>query len=43
MNDVGNYRPISLLPVISKVYEKFNAKQIMKYYECNNLFAYLQM
>lgn len=41
-NDVGNYRPISLLPVISKVYEKCIAKQIIEYYESNNLFANVQ-
>lgn len=38
-SNVSNYRPISLLPVISKVVEKIMASQIMKYFESNNLFC----
>ena len=30
---INNYRPISLLPVISKVLEKFIANQLSKYFE----------
>jgi hypothetical protein len=36
-SDVNNYRPISLLPVISKVYEKLIYKQIYAYFETNFL------
>lgn len=35
----GNYRPISLLPVISKVLEKCIAMQIVEHFEINNLFT----
>ena len=33
-----NYRPISLLPVISKVFEKVVHKQVYDYFVSNNLF-----
>ena len=33
----GNYRPISLLPVISKVFEKIVFSQLYKYFNDNNL------
>lgn len=36
-NDVNNYRPISLVPVFSKVLEKVMSTQIVAYLECNNL------
>ena len=35
---VTNYRPISLLPVLSKVIEKTIAKQLSGYFEDNQLF-----
>nr|WP_253308705.1 reverse transcriptase family protein [Rickettsia endosymbiont of Ceutorhynchus assimilis] len=38
-DDVGNYRPISLLPVLSKVFEKCISAQILHYFESNNLFT----
>ena len=34
-----NYRPISLLPIISKIFEKCLAKQIVHYFETNELFS----
>ena len=36
---VGNYRPISLLPILSKVLEKIIANQLMLFLESNNLLA----
>ena len=36
--DAGNYRPISLLPALSKVAEKVIANQIYKYLETTNQF-----
>ena len=35
---INNYRPISLLPVISKVLEKIIANQLSQYFEDNKLF-----
>jgi hypothetical protein len=35
--DVNNYRPISLLPVISKIYEKVVYAQLYRYFEANFL------
>ena len=40
--DVGNYRPISLLPCLSKIAEKVIVKQINSYFEFNNLFPKTQ-
>lgn len=37
--DVSNYRPISLLPILSKVLEKCMSLQITAYFEQNNLFS----
>ena len=37
-NDFGNYRPISLLNVISKIYERAVYNQIYEYFVLNNLF-----
>ena len=36
-NDMNNYRPISLLPIISKIFEKIVQKQLYKYLNDNNL------
>ena len=38
-DDVRNYRPISLLPVISKILEKIVANQLMDFLESNKLLA----
>lgn len=37
-NDVNNYRPISLLPVLSKVFERCLSQQIVAFFESNNIF-----
>lgn len=37
-DDLSNYRPISLLPIISKIFEKAIKKQIVEYLENHNLF-----
>ena len=37
--NIGNYRPISLLPVISKILEKIVANQLMAFLETNKLLA----
>ena len=37
--DINNYRPISLLPVFSKVLEKVLAIQLGSYFEDNNIFS----
>ena len=39
VNDIGNYRPISLLPVLSKVFEKSATNQLIKYLEENSLIS----
>ena len=39
---INNYRPISLLPVISKVLEKHIANQLSQYFEDTKLFHYNQ-
>ena len=33
----GNYRPISVLPVIGKIFEKIVNKQLMNFLEVNNV------
>ena len=38
-NDFGNYRPISLLPTLSKIIEKIVQKQLYEYMDSNNLFS----
>ena len=37
-----NYRPISLLPVISKIFEKVIHKQLLNYFTSNNMFSQCQ-
>ena len=37
--NVNNYRPISLLPIISKILEKIVANQLMDFLESNHLLA----
>ena len=39
VDDVGNYRPISLLPIISKVLEKIISNQLMEFLESHNLLS----
>ena len=38
-NNMGNYRPISILPVLSKIIEKSATNQLVKYFEDNNLLS----
>ena len=42
VDDIGNYRPISLLLIISKIMEKCMAIKIGKHFEENNLFTEAQ-
>ena len=37
-SDLNNYRGISILPPLNKVFEKILAAQIRNYFESNNLF-----
>ena len=41
-NDINNYRPISILPAISKVFEKIIAKQLSNFFEENKLLTNCQ-
>ncbi|RYA67263.1 hypothetical protein DD592_27655 [Enterobacter cloacae complex sp. 2DZ2F20B] len=41
-NDLNNYRPISILPVFSKIFEKVLHTQLYSYFEKNNLFSNFQ-
>lgn len=36
-DDPGNFRPISLLPIFSKIFEKILLKQITNYVQANRL------
>ena len=38
-SDPNNYRPIALLPVISKVMEKYNNESILNFLESNNIIS----
>jgi len=38
LNDLNNYRGISVLPPIAKVFEKIISSQIIIYFNCNKLF-----
>ena len=40
--DPGNYRPVSILSIISKIFEKVVCDQLSEYLECNNLMYDLQ-
>ena len=41
-NDISNYRPISILPVISKIFERVTLNQLTKYFEKHDLITGLQ-
>ena len=38
-NDINNYRPISILPVISKIVEKAITKRLVEFLENNKLLS----
>ena len=42
VNALSNYRPISLLPALSKVFEKISCNQITEYLNLNNIFHEVQ-
>lgn len=42
VNDLSNYRPISLLPIVSKVLEKIVSVQLTQFLESNNLLSNTQ-
>lgn len=42
VNDPSNFRPISLVPIFSKVFEKIISNQIINFFNVNNLFARCQ-
>ncbi|EEZ99812.1 putative RNA-directed DNA polymerase from transposon X-element-like Protein [Tribolium castaneum] len=41
-NDISNYRPISLVPILAKVFEFILKKQINSYFENNSLYSQFQ-
>ena len=36
-NDIGNFRPISILPAFSKIFEKLILKQLLRHFNSNSL------
>ena len=42
MNNKGNYRPISILPIISKVFEKEVFQQLFHYLKVNSILSKFQ-
>nr|CAI5865990.1 unnamed protein product [Callosobruchus analis] len=40
--DTSNYRPIALLPILSKIFETIINKQIVEFFQVNNLFSSCQ-
>ena len=42
INDISNYRPISILPVISKIFERATLNQLITFFEENCLLSALQ-
>ena len=41
--NAGNYRPLSVLPIFSKILEKVVDKQLYTYFEQNNYFMSINM
>ncbi len=41
-NEISNYRPISILPVVSKILEKAIIEQLTDHLDCNNLLHSMQ-
>lgn len=37
-SDYGNYNPVSILPVLSKIFEMLLNKQVIEYFESHGLF-----
>ena len=42
-SNFNKYRPISLLPVISKIFEKIHHSQILKYFTSNTLLSKINL
>jgi hypothetical protein len=42
MSYMGNYRPISLLPILGKVFEKLYYKRLVSFLDRNNIISYTQ-
>ena len=41
-NEMSNYRPISLLTAISKIFERITYSRLVQHFECNNYFTTAQ-